>query len=110
MQLWRRSYEGQPPGGESLKQTAQRVLLCFKERILPRLAAGQRVLVCAHGNSLRALVMEIEHLSAQAVVDVEIPTGEVIRYLYHPRNQEGGQTIAKAAAQPEYRSGFSRVK
>lgn len=102
VQKWRRSYEGVPPGGESLQQTATRVLKLYREEILPRVKNGEQVLICAHGNSLRALVMDIEGLSSEEVVALEIPTGKVLSYEYLKE--------AKAQALPEYQSGFSRVK
>lgn len=78
--LWRRSYDVPPPGGESLKDTAERVLPYFKAHILPRLNAGQNVLVAAHGNSIRALVMDLEGLSPAEIVEREIATGVPIIY------------------------------
>ncbi len=77
---WRRSYDEPPPGGESLAMTAARVIPYYQERIVPQLRAGQRVLVSAHGNSLRALVMHIEALSPQQIVQREIPTGTPLVY------------------------------
>ncbi|HEY0918667.1 2,3-bisphosphoglycerate-dependent phosphoglycerate mutase [Devosia sp.] len=78
--VWRRSYDVAPPGGESLKDTAARVLPYYEAEILPELARGKTILVSAHGNSLRALVMEIEGLSPDAIVKREIATGEPILY------------------------------
>ncbi len=69
------------PHSESLKETAQRTLSYFHESILPKLKEGKIVLVSAHGNSLRALLMEIEHLTENEIVNVNIPTGQPI--LYH---------------------------
>ena len=66
VQIWRRSYDVPPPGGESLKDTAARVLPYFVQEILPRVLRGERVLVSAHGNSLRALVMVLERLTPEA--------------------------------------------
>ena len=65
VQLWRRSYDMPPPGGESLKDTAARVLPYYEQEIWPELKAGKNVIVSAHGNSLRALIMELEGLSAE---------------------------------------------
>ena len=73
--LWRRSYREKPPGGESLKDTYGRVVPYYIKEILPLLYKGKTVLVVAHGNSLRALVMYLEHLSEDAISMVEIPTG-----------------------------------
>lgn len=73
--LWRRSYDIAPPGGESLKDTAARTLPYFKKVILEDLRQGKNILIAAHGNSLRAIVMEIEKLSPEEILKVEIPTG-----------------------------------
>lgn len=78
--VWRRSYDVAPPGGESLKQTCERVIPYFYSDIAPRLKRGQNVWVVAHGNSLRGLIKELEHLDDKQIVDVEIPTGVPIRY------------------------------
>lgn len=80
VQIWRRSYDVAPPGGESLKQTCERVIPYFYSDIAPRLKRGQNVWVVAHGNSLRGLIKELEHLGDREIVDVEIPTGIPIRY------------------------------
>lgn len=77
---WRRSYDVAPPGGESLKDTAARVLPYYIQEILPRLLAGDNVLVAAHGNSLRALVMVLEKLSPEQIVEREIGTGVPLIY------------------------------
>jgi len=77
---WRRSYDVRPPGGESLKDTAARVLPCYITAILPRVMRGDRVLVAAHGNSLRALVMVLDRLDSDAVATLEIRTGEPLVY------------------------------
>jgi 2,3-bisphosphoglycerate-dependent phosphoglycerate mutase len=78
--VWRRSYDVAPPGGESLKDTAARVLPYYIEEILPRVLRGDNVIVAAHGNSLRALVMVLEHLSPQEIVAREIATGVPLIY------------------------------
>jgi len=78
--IWRRSYDVAPPGGESLKDTAARVLPYYIQDILPRVLRGERVLVSAHGNSLRALVMVLDHLSPQEIVKREIATGVPLIY------------------------------
>ena len=80
--IWRRSFDVPPPGGESLKDTAERVLPYFKQNIIPQLAEGLNVLVAAHGNSLRALVMEIEKISPDEIVKLEIATGVPLVYKY----------------------------
>ena len=79
--IWRRSYDVPPPGGESLKDTAARVLPYYIETILPRVMRGQRVLVAAHGNSLRALVMVLDHLNTATIAGLEIATG--VPLVYH---------------------------
>ena len=76
--VWRRSYDTPPPGGESLKDTANRVLPYFEEVILPNLVAGKNILVAAHGNSLRALIMKIESISPVEIMKLEIETGKPI--------------------------------
>lgn len=80
VKIWRRSFDVPPPGGESLKDTAERVLPYFEERIKPELLAGKTVLIAAHGNSLRALVMQLDHLSQQEVLELNIPTGQPLLY------------------------------
>lgn len=78
--LWRRSYDVAPPGGESLKETADRVIIYFKEEIAPLLQKGKNILVVAHGNSLRALKMYLEKLSPEQISEIEIPTGIPLKY------------------------------
>ena len=73
--VWRRSYDVPPPGGESLKDTLARALPYYVQEILPGVLRGQRTLVAAHGNSLRAIVKLLYRLSDAAIIDVEIPTG-----------------------------------
>lgn len=74
--IWRRSYDVPPPGGESLADTAARSIPYFEAEILPRVQAGQRVLVSAHGNSLRSIVMKIDRLDTDAVLALELATGD----------------------------------
>jgi 2,3-bisphosphoglycerate-dependent phosphoglycerate mutase len=78
--IWRRSYDIAPPGGESLKDTLARTLPYYVTEILPRVLRGERVLVAAHGNSLRALVMVLEKLSPEQILKREIGTGVPIIY------------------------------
>ncbi len=78
--IWRRSYDIPPPGGESLKDTAARVLPYYEKEILPRVLKGERVLVAAHGNSLRALVMVLDKLNQDQVIALNIGTGAPIVY------------------------------
>jgi 2,3-bisphosphoglycerate-dependent phosphoglycerate mutase len=73
--IWRRSYDVAPPGGESLRDTAARVLPYYIQEILPRIMRAENALVSAHGNSLRALVMVLERLSPKQIVDRELATG-----------------------------------
>jgi 2,3-bisphosphoglycerate-dependent phosphoglycerate mutase len=80
IKIWRRSYDVQPPGGESLADTAARVLPYWESRIRPELVAGRNVLVAAHGNSLRALVMHLDGLTREQVLELEIPTGAPLLY------------------------------
>lgn len=75
VRLWRRSYDVQPPNGESLRDTAARVIPYFEEKIIPDLKSGMNILISAHGNSLRALVMYLEKLSKEQILETEIPTG-----------------------------------
>ena len=78
--VWRRSYDVPPPGGESLRDTGARVWPYYLTEILPRVLAGQKVLVAAHGNSLRALVKYLDGMSDDDVVGLNIPTGIPLRY------------------------------
>lgn len=78
--IWRRSYDIAPPGGESLKDTAARTLPYFKQAIVPRLQAGENVLVAAHGNSLRSIVMHLEGLTKEQVLELNLATGVPIVY------------------------------
>ena len=82
VRIWRRSYDIPPPGGESLKDTAERVLPYFNSSILPKILEGQNILVAAHGNSLRSLVMQLDNLSKEEVIALEIPTGAPIIYSF----------------------------
>ena len=77
---WRRSYDIAPPGGESLRDTVARALPYFVQEILPRVLRGERTLVSAHGNSLRALVMVLERLSPDGILKRELATGVPILY------------------------------
>ena len=78
--LWRRSYDVQPPGGESLKDTVARALPYYCQNILPAVLGGKRVLVAAHGNSLRALVMVLDRLTPQTIPTMELATGVPLVY------------------------------
>lgn len=82
VRIWRRSFDVAPPDGESLEMTAKRTIPYFKEEIIPNLEAGMNVLVSAHGNSLRSIVMYIERISPSDIVSFEIPTGIPRYYEY----------------------------
>ena len=79
--IWRRSYDIPPPGGESLKDTGERVLPFFIKEILPHVCKGKSVLVAAHGNSLRSLIKFLDNISDEDIVKLEIPTGAPIHYV-----------------------------
>tara|TARA_B100001029_G_scaffold64136_1_gene51938 strand:+ start:3026 stop:3634 length:609 start_codon:yes stop_codon:yes gene_type:complete len=79
---WRRSFDIPPPGGESLKDTAERVLPYFENNIIPDLQKGLNVLITAHGNSLRALVMNLEKIHSEEIVKLEIATGIPLIYKF----------------------------
>jgi len=78
--IWRRSFDIPPPGGESLKNTAERVLPYFESEIMPKIDEGLNVLIAAHGNSLRALVMQLENIGPEEIVKLEIATGDPLIY------------------------------
>jgi len=84
--IWRRSYDIPPPGGESLKDTGERVLPFFMKEILPHVCEGKNVLVAAHGNSLRSLIKFLDNISNENIVKLEIPTGAPIHYVI---NEDG---------------------
>jgi 2,3-bisphosphoglycerate-dependent phosphoglycerate mutase len=77
---WRRSYDVAPPGGESLKDTLARVLPYYCQEILPRVLRGERALVCAHGNSLRALLMVLDRATPETIIHMELDTGVPVVY------------------------------
>lgn len=82
--LWRRSYDVRPPGGESLKDTVARVLPYYCQKILPAVLGGQRVIVAGHGNSLRALVMVLDVLTPETIPELELATGVPLVYRLKP--------------------------
>ena len=84
--IWRRSFDIPPPDGESLKNTAERVLPYFNEEILPKVINGSNILIAAHGNSLRYLIMQLDNISEADIVNLEIPTGAPIKYIF---NEDG---------------------
>jgi 2,3-bisphosphoglycerate-dependent phosphoglycerate mutase len=78
--IWRRSYDVPPPGGESLKDTAARTLPYFEQKIVPDVRAGETVIVSAHGNSLRSIVMHLDRLTKEEVLQLNLGTGVPIIY------------------------------
>ena len=80
--IWRRSYDVPPPNGESLHSTAQRTIPYLDNTLVPVLESNKNVLVAAHGNSLRSIIMSIETLSQEEVLSLEVPTGVPIIYQY----------------------------
>lgn len=96
VKIWRRSYDVPPPNGESLKDTAARTLPYFEENILPLVKEGKNVLVSAHGNSLRAIVMVLDKLSQQQVIELNIPNSEPIIY----EMDEKGNVLSKEVLIP----------
>ena len=89
--IWRRSYDVPPPDGESLKNTAERVLPYFNKEILPKVVSGSNILIAAHGNSLRSLIMQLDELSKEEILNLEIPTGAPIKYIF----DEHGKVVEK---------------
>lgn len=100
VKIWRRSYEVAPPNGESLKDTAARTIPYFETRIMPDLKNGKNVIVAAHGNSLRSIVMHLEHLTKEQVLALELATGVPIRYEIN----SDGSVLAKEILDPARRS------
>lgn len=80
--IWRRSYDVAPPGGESLKDTYQRVIPYYEQQIRGLLEEGKNILVVAHGNSLRALIMYLEQLTPEAILQRELQTGQPVIYAW----------------------------
>jgi len=89
--IWRRSYDVRPPGGESLKDTSARTIPYFNKYIMEDIKNGKNVLVSAHGNSLRAIVMKLDKLTKEQVLKLEIPTGIPIVYEFDKK----GKIISK---------------
>ena len=96
VKIWRRSYASPPPDGESLKETAARTLPYFHEKIEPELLQGKNILVCAHGNSLRSIIMSLEKLSEDQIVALELATGEPI--IYRCEKEASGQSLTYTRA------------
>lgn len=84
--IWRRSFDIPPPDGESLKNTSERVLPYFNREILPKVVNGSNILIAAHGNSLRSLIMQLDDINEVDIVNLEIPTGAPIKYVF---NEDG---------------------
>ena len=89
--IWRMSYDIPPPDGESLKNTAERVLPYFNKEMLPKVISGSNILIAAHGNSLRSLIMQLDELSKEEILNLEIPTGAPIKYKF----DEHGKVVEK---------------
>jgi len=90
--IWRRSFDIPPPDGESLKDTADRVLPYFEAEIMPKVISGSSILIAAHGNSLRALIMKLDSISSEDIVKLEIPTGAPIQYEFTADGAVGKKT------------------
>ncbi len=80
VKIWRRSYDIAPPNGESLKDTAARVIPYFEKEIEPKLKAGKNIVIAAHGNSLRALIMHLEKMTPEQILEFEIGTAQPRMY------------------------------
>ncbi len=96
--LWRRSYDVPPPNGESLKMTAERTIPYYREKIVPHLRHGKSVLVSAHGNSLRSIVMHIEEMTPQQIVAYELETGSPHLYEFDDRMQLVAKRVFSVSA------------
>lgn len=94
--IWRRSYDIPPPDGESLKDTAARTLPYFDAKVLPELRAGRDVIVAAHGNSLRSIVMQLDALTREQVLELNIGTGVPIVYEF----DGDGRVLSKKILEP----------
>lgn len=93
VQIWRRSYSVAPPGGESLADTVKRTIPFFRNRIMKHLIAGDNVLIAAHGNSLRSIIKQLEDLSEEEIVKVELGTAIPIVYDIDSNGQVIGKVI-----------------
>lgn len=80
--IWRRSFDTAPPNGESLSMTADRTIPYFQEKIIPCLKKGQNVFICAHGNSLRSIIMHLDGLTKEEVINLELATGDPLVYTF----------------------------
>lgn len=93
VQIWRRSYTIAPPNGESLRDTGARIWPYYLHHIQPHILRSQTVLVAAHGNSLRALIMALEGLSSEEIISQELATGIPIIYTLNPDSTIASKTI-----------------
>jgi 2,3-bisphosphoglycerate-dependent phosphoglycerate mutase len=91
--IWRRSYDVPPPGGESLKDTGARVWPYYLTEILPRVLRGEKVLVAAHGNSLRALIMILDGMSKEEILKLNLATGVPMVYTLNPDSTVADKTV-----------------
>ena len=91
VQIWRRSYDKGPPGGETLKETGERVLPYYLNEIFPLILDGLNIIISAHGNSLRSLIKYLDTISDEDIVKLEIPTGAPIHYQF----DESGKVLSK---------------
>ena len=99
VKIWRRSYDVQPPNGESLKDTAARTLPYFHERIVRDLKGGKNVIVAAHGNSLRSIVMDLDKLTKEQVLELNLATGVPVVYAFDKKfNIVSKKTLTAGAA------------
>jgi 2,3-bisphosphoglycerate-dependent phosphoglycerate mutase len=94
--IWRRSYDVAPPNGESLKDTAARTLPYYESQITPMLAQGKTIIIAAHGNSLRSIVMKLDNLTPEQITKLEIPTGGAIFYAFDAKLNILEKTIGYA--------------
>lgn len=92
VQIWRRSYDTPPPGGESLKDTGERVMPYFNQEILPLIKKGQNILISAHGNSLRSMIKFLDNISDIEIVKLEIPTGAPIHFTFNEHGDVDSRT------------------
>ena len=91
VQIWRRSYDKGPPGGETLKETGERVLPYYLDEILPLIFKNSNIIIAAHGNSLRSLIKYLDDISDEDIVKLEIPTGAPMHYIFN----QSGEVISK---------------
>jgi 2,3-bisphosphoglycerate-dependent phosphoglycerate mutase len=96
VQIWRRSYDVSPPGGESLKDTVARALPYYCQHILPEVLNGKRVIVAAHGNSLRALVMVLDKLTPKTIPSMELETGVPLVYRLNADSTVASKVVLNA--------------